>query len=72
MKKLYFLNEEESNRILNLHKDATKRQYLKEEEDKDKAEWDKYPCIRDNPEAVKETLDDNTTRYTNYSGQCLL
>ena len=28
MKKLYFLNEEESNRILNLHKDATKRQYL--------------------------------------------
>ena len=30
MKKLYFLNEEESNRILNLHKDATKRQYLKE------------------------------------------
>ena len=32
MKKLYFLNEEESNRILNLHKDATKRQYLKEEE----------------------------------------
>ena len=30
MKKLYFLNEEESNRILNLHKDATKRQYLTE------------------------------------------
>jgi hypothetical protein len=30
MKKLYFLNEEESIRILNLHKDATKRQYLKE------------------------------------------
>ena len=28
MKKLYFLNEEESKRILNLHKDATKRQYL--------------------------------------------
>ena len=32
MKKLYFLNEEESNRILNLHKDATKRQYLKEDD----------------------------------------
>jgi hypothetical protein len=32
MKKLYFLNEEESNRILNLHKDATKKQYLKEED----------------------------------------
>jgi hypothetical protein len=33
MKKLYFLNEEESKRILNLHKDATKRQYLKENYD---------------------------------------
>jgi len=32
MKKLYFLNEEESKRILNLHKDATKRQYLSEQE----------------------------------------
>lgn len=32
MKKLYFLNEEESKRILNLHKDASKRQYLKEQE----------------------------------------
>ena len=30
MKKLYFLNEEESIRILNLHKDATKRQYITE------------------------------------------
>jgi len=31
MKKLYFLNEEESNRILNLHKNAIKRQYLSEQ-----------------------------------------
>jgi hypothetical protein len=30
MKKLYFLNEEESDRILNLHKDATKKQYISE------------------------------------------
>jgi hypothetical protein len=30
MKKLYFLNEEEKNRILNLHESATKRQYLSE------------------------------------------
>ena len=30
MKKLYFLNEEESKRILNLHKEATKKQYLPE------------------------------------------
>ena len=64
MKKLYFLNEEESNRILNLHKDATKRQYLKEQEDKDKAKWDKYPCIRDYPGAVKDILQDKTTAYT--------
>ena len=31
MKKLYFLNEEEKNRILNLHESATKRQYLGEQ-----------------------------------------
>jgi hypothetical protein len=30
MKKLYFLDEEEKNRILNLHEGATKRQYLSE------------------------------------------
>jgi hypothetical protein len=30
MKKLYFLNEDESSRILNLHKDATKKQYISE------------------------------------------
>ena len=31
MKKLYFLDEEEKNRILNLHESATKRQYLSEQ-----------------------------------------
>jgi len=30
MKKLYFLDEEEKNRILNIHESATKRQYLME------------------------------------------
>lgn len=30
MKKLYFLDEEEKNRILNIHEGATKRQYLNE------------------------------------------
>ena len=30
MKKLYFLNEDEKNRILTLHESATKRQYLSE------------------------------------------
>lgn len=31
MKKLYFLDEEERQRILNIHESATKRQYLKED-----------------------------------------
>jgi hypothetical protein len=31
MKKLYFLDEEEKNRILNIHEGATKRQYLNED-----------------------------------------
>ena len=33
MKKLYFLDEEEKNRILNIHEGATKRQYLNEAPD---------------------------------------
>ena len=32
MKQLYFLNEEEKNRILNLHESATKRHYLGEQQ----------------------------------------
>lgn len=43
MKKLYFLNEEEKERILNLHKDATKRQYLSEQslsdQELDETDW---------------------------------
>jgi hypothetical protein len=43
MKKLYFLNEEESKRILNLHKDATKKQYLSEQslsdQELDETDW---------------------------------
>ena len=31
MKKIYFVDEEETNRILNLHESETKRQYLSEE-----------------------------------------
>lgn len=35
MKKLYFLNEDEKSRILNLHGNARKRQYLSEQETTD-------------------------------------
>ena len=59
MKKLYFLNEEESIRILNLHKDATKRQYLKEDEDADKTGWSKYPCVK-GMEGAKYQSGDNS------------
>ena len=34
MKKLYFLDEEERQRILNIHESATKRQYLSEQTDR--------------------------------------
>ena len=44
MKKLYFLNEEEKNRILNLHENATKRQYLGEQVTNQK----NLPTITDN------------------------
>ena len=59
MKKLYFLNEEESNRILNLHKDATKRQYLKEDEDADKTGWSKYPCVKGMEGAKYQSYDNS-------------
>ena len=41
MKKLYFLDEEEKNRILNLHESATKRHYLGEQTKPTQAELDK-------------------------------
>jgi hypothetical protein len=58
MKKLYFLNEEESKRILNLHKDATKRQYLSEATIKD----NKLVFKNENPVTIKlyELLKYNT------------
>ena len=40
MKKLYFLDEEEKNRILNLHESATKRHYLGEQTKPTQAELD--------------------------------
>jgi hypothetical protein len=43
MKKLYFLNEDESDRILNLHKNAIKKQYLSEQvsndQELDEIDW---------------------------------
>ena len=45
MKQLYFLDEEEKNRILNLHESATKRQYLKED---DSSNQKNLPTITDN------------------------
>jgi len=60
MKKLYFLNEEESNRILNLHKDATKRQYIKEQEFK-------FPgLVQTPPKTTTTTIDPNT--YHQFQG----
>jgi hypothetical protein len=46
MKKLYFLDEEEKNRILNLHESATKRQYLSEQ------------TTTISPDAIQKTMKD--------------
>ena len=69
MKKLYFLDEEEKNRILNLHESAAKRQYLGEqtkptqaELDKREARWDSdLNCVKKQPNAIVKTLLDKTT-----------
>jgi hypothetical protein len=44
MKKLYFLNEEEKNRILNLHESAAKRQYLGEQQTDRQTNINKVYC----------------------------
>jgi hypothetical protein len=70
-KKLYFLNEEEKNRILNLHESATKKQYLLEGQRSDmstankgyiqkrdtKFETINYECNIDKYTDVTPTLD---------------
>jgi hypothetical protein len=54
MKKLYFLNEEEKNRILNLHESATKRQYLGEQ---DNSPFGGIPSVDDiNPLSAKNLI----------------
>jgi len=71
MKKLYFLDEEEKNRNLNLYERATKRQYLGEqtkptqaELDKREARWDSdLNCVKKQPNAIKKILADKTTSY---------
>jgi hypothetical protein len=79
MKKLYFLDEEEKNRILNLHESATKRQYLGEQplgpvkvpEVGPKREgvtrdsnWNGiYACVKKAKGAVASTLSDKSTAY---------
>jgi hypothetical protein len=78
MKKLYFLDEEEKNRILNIHESATKRQYLSEQNPlqsppnpyqnsldimKGEANWKgKYSCVRN--QGIKPTkLPDGSSMY---------
>jgi hypothetical protein len=65
MKKLYFFDESERERIINLHESATKKQYLILEQAYavDKTQWDKYPCVTTFPSANRETLKDGTSVY---------
>ena len=71
MKKLYFLNEEEKNRILNLHENATKRHYLGEQTKPTQAELDKrearwktdLKCVPIQPNVTKIDRQDKTTAY---------
>ena len=53
MKKLYFLNEEEKQRILNIHESATSRQYLSEEDDI----W--INCIKQYGGTIEKSKDSN-------------
>jgi len=71
MKKLYFLDEEEKQRILNIHESATKRQYLSEQQKPSQAELDKrearwktdLKCVPAQPNAKPTVRPDKTTSY---------
>jgi hypothetical protein len=60
-KKLYFLNEEEKNRIINLHESATKKQYLLNEQTTlPKGSWTKEQ---------KEVFDSTISNFGTYSSR---
>jgi ribosomal protein L17 len=71
MKKLYFLDEEEKQRILNIHESATKRQYLSEQQKPSQAELDKrearwktdLKCVPAQTNAKPTVRLDKTTSY---------
>ena len=71
MKKLYFLDEEEKQRILNIHESATKRHYLSEQQKPSQAELDKrearwktdLKCVPAQRNANKTVRLDKTTSY---------
>jgi hypothetical protein len=67
MKKLYFLDEEEKQRILNIHESATKRQYLSEQNNPGllrDANWNGiYACVPKAKGVVPTTLSDKSTAY---------
>jgi hypothetical protein len=71
MKKLYFLDEEEKQRILNIHESATKRQYLSEQQKPSQAELDKREsrwdsdlnCVKKQTNKKVINLSDKTTAY---------
>jgi len=65
MKKLYFLNEEEKERILNLHKDATKRQYIKEQTNLTPEQGLGF-VVQTPPTTTTTTIDPNT--YHQFQG----
>ena len=56
-KRLYFLNEEERNRILNLHESRTKKQYLVNEGGLGAGDYNS------NPQVTKKTNDIETKLY---------
>lgn len=65
MKKLYFLDEEEKNRILNLHENATKRQYLGEQPDEVRDTPYNKQMMRNNQNATPKVAPKQNTGFGN-------
>lgn len=64
MKNLFHINESEKDRILSIHRESTKRQYLNEQGGgANTNEFAKFPCVTKHPKAKSEKMTNGSIAY---------
>jgi len=64
MHKSFLISEDERKRILGIHEEATKRQYLNEVDNNPPKEWSSYPCVPKHKDARKGQLKNGMVVYS--------